>query len=73
MLLPVHAKRVRSPTTAAKLLELGSVAEGKSADLVCLDAPALQPYLQAGGVSTLASAVIHKGSAVVVRHVTRQQ
>jgi hypothetical protein len=29
----------------------------------------LQPYLQTGGVSTLASAVIHKASAVVVRHV----
>ena len=36
---------------------------------MCLDAPALQPYLQAGGASTLASAVIQKGSAVVVRHV----
>jgi hypothetical protein len=30
---------------------------------------ALQPYLQAGEVSTLASAVIDKGSAAVVRHV----
>lgn len=77
------AQGVRSPATAAKLLELatsggascygrgdlGSVAEGKSADLVCLDNSSLQPYLQAGGVSTLASAVIHKASAVVVRHV----
>lgn len=77
------AQGVRSPATAAKLLELatgggastygradlGSIAEGKSADLVCLDAPALQPYLQAGEVSTLCSAVIHKGSATVVRHV----
>jgi cytosine/adenosine deaminase-related metal-dependent hydrolase len=49
--------------------DLGSVAEGHSADLVCLDAAALQPYLQAGEVSTLPSAVIHNGSAAVVRHV----
>lgn len=77
------AQGLRSPGTAAKLLaaataggaacygrtDLGSIAEGRSADLVCLDAPALQPYLQAGTVSTLASAVIQKGSEATVRHV----
>jgi 5-methylthioadenosine/S-adenosylhomocysteine deaminase len=77
------AQGVRTPVTAAKVLELataggascygrgdlGWVAEGRPADLVCLDAAGLQPYLQAGEVSTLASAVIHKGSAAVVRHV----
>jgi 5-methylthioadenosine/S-adenosylhomocysteine deaminase len=77
------AQGVRTPATAAKVLELataggascygrsdlGSVAEGRPADLVCLDAAGLQPYLQAGEVSTLASAVIDKGSAAVVRHV----
>jgi 5-methylthioadenosine/S-adenosylhomocysteine deaminase len=77
------AQGVRTPATAARVLELataggascygrgdlGSVAEGRQADLVCLDAAALQPYLQAGEVSTLASAVIDKGSAAVVRHV----
>jgi 5-methylthioadenosine/S-adenosylhomocysteine deaminase len=77
------AQGVRAPATAATVLELatcggvacygrgdlGSVAEGNRADLVCLDALALRPYMQAGEVSTLASAVIHKGSAPVVRHV----
>jgi 5-methylthioadenosine/S-adenosylhomocysteine deaminase len=77
------AQGMRAPETSARLLEmataggaacygrgdLGSIAEGQLADLVLLDAPALQPYLQAGVVSTLAAAVIQKGSAATVRHV----
>jgi 5-methylthioadenosine/S-adenosylhomocysteine deaminase len=77
------AQGMRTPQTAARLLgmataggaasygrgDLGSIAEGQLADLVFLDAPALQPYLQAGAVSTLAAAVIQKGSAATVRHV----
>lgn len=77
------AQGERQPGTSARLLEmatqggaacygrsdLGSIGEGKAADLVCLDAAALQPYVEAGAVSTLASAVVQRTSASVVRHV----